>query len=36
MAGSDKDHDESRRPSIEDRGWSHKSDTWWPDNREVG
>jgi hypothetical protein len=25
MAGSDEDHDRSRRPSAEDRGWSHKS-----------
>jgi hypothetical protein len=27
MAGSDDDHDRSRRPGVEDRKWSHKSDT---------
>jgi hypothetical protein len=26
MAGSDEDHGESRRPGVEDRGWS---DTGW-------
>jgi hypothetical protein len=36
MAGSDEDHGRSRRPGAEDQGWSHKSGTWWPDDREVG
>jgi hypothetical protein len=27
MACSDKDHGRSRRPSAEDRGWSHRSVT---------
>jgi hypothetical protein len=36
MADSDKDHDRSRRLGVEDRGWSHKSDPRWPDDREVG
>jgi hypothetical protein len=35
MAGSDEDHGRSRRPSVEDRGWSHRSDTQWPNDREV-
>jgi hypothetical protein len=30
MACSDEDHDRSRRPGAEDRGWSHRSDTRWP------
>jgi hypothetical protein len=33
---SDVDHGRSRRPSLEDRGWSVRSGTRWPDNREVG
>jgi hypothetical protein len=33
MVGSDEDHGRSRRPSAEDRGWSHMSGTRWPDNR---
>jgi hypothetical protein len=36
MACSDEDHDRSRRPGAEDRGWSHRSDTRWPGGREVG
>jgi hypothetical protein len=36
MACSDKDRDRSRRPGAEDRGWSHRSGTWWPGGREVG
>jgi hypothetical protein len=36
MACSDEDHDKSRRPGAEDRGWSHRSDTRWPGGREVG
>jgi hypothetical protein len=27
---------DSRRPGAEDRGWSHRSDTQWPCDREVG
>jgi hypothetical protein len=29
MACNDEDHDRSRRPGAEDRGWSHRSDTQW-------
>jgi hypothetical protein len=36
MAGSDENHDRSRRPSVEDQEWSHRSGTQWPDDREVG
>jgi hypothetical protein len=36
MACSDENHDRSRRPGAEDRGWSHKSSTRWPSGREVG
>jgi hypothetical protein len=36
MAGSDEDRDRSRTPGVEDRGWSHRSDTRGPDDREVG
>jgi hypothetical protein len=36
MAGSDEDHGRSRRPGAKDRGWLHRLDTRWPDNREVG
>jgi hypothetical protein len=36
MACSDEDRDRSRRHGAEDRGWSHMSDTRWPDGREVG
>jgi hypothetical protein len=36
MTGSDENHGWSRKPSVEDRGWSHRSDTRWPDDREVG
>jgi hypothetical protein len=36
MMCNDEDHDRSRRPSADDRGWSHWSGTRWPDNREVG
>jgi hypothetical protein len=32
---NDKDHGRSRRPSVEDRGWSHRSGTRWPGGREV-
>jgi hypothetical protein len=30
MAFSDENHGRSRRPGVEDRGWSHRSDTRWP------
>jgi hypothetical protein len=33
---NNEDHGRSRRPSAEDRGWSHKSGTWWSGDREVG
>jgi hypothetical protein len=36
MACSDEDHGRSRRPGAEDRGWSHRSGTRWPGDREVG
>jgi hypothetical protein len=36
MMCSDEDRGRSRRPSVEDRGWLHRSDTRWPDDREVG
>jgi hypothetical protein len=36
MACSDEDRGRSRRPSAEDRGWSHRSSTRWPGGREVG
>jgi hypothetical protein len=36
MACSNEDHDRSRRPGAEDRGWSHKLGTRWPGDREVG
>jgi hypothetical protein len=35
MACNDEDHGRSRRPDAEYRGWSHRSDTRWPGNREV-
>jgi hypothetical protein len=36
MACSDNDRYKSRRPSVEDREWSHRSSTRWPSDREVG
>jgi hypothetical protein len=36
MACSDEEHGRSRRPGVEDRGWSHRSNTQWPGSREVG
>jgi hypothetical protein len=36
MACNDEDRGRSRRPGAEDRGWSHKSGTQWPGDREVG
>jgi hypothetical protein len=32
---SDEDRARSRRPDAEDRGWSHRLSTRWPDDREV-
>jgi hypothetical protein len=36
MTCSDEDRDSSIRPGTDDRGWSHKSGTRWPGDREVG
>jgi hypothetical protein len=36
MTCSDEDRGRSRRPGAEDQGLSHRSDTRWPDDREVG
>jgi hypothetical protein len=36
IACSDEDHDTSRRPGAKNQGWSHRSGTRWPDDREVG
>jgi hypothetical protein len=36
MTCSNEDRGRSRRSSAENRGWSHKSGTRWPDDREVG
>jgi hypothetical protein len=33
---SDEDRGRSRRPGVEDQGWSHRSDTRWSGDREVG
>jgi hypothetical protein len=35
MACSDEDRGRHRRPGAEDRGWSHRSGTRWPADREV-
>jgi hypothetical protein len=35
MACSDEDHGRTRRPGVEDRGWSHRSGTRWSSDREV-
>jgi hypothetical protein len=35
MACSDEDRDRSRRPGVEDWGWSHRSGTWWSSGREI-
>jgi hypothetical protein len=35
MACSDEDRGRSRRPGVEDRGWSHRSDTQRSDSREA-
>jgi hypothetical protein len=36
MACSDEDRGRSKRPGVEDRGWSHRSSTRWSDDQEVG
>jgi hypothetical protein len=36
MMYRDEDRGRSRRPGAEDRGWSHRLGTRWPDGREVG
>jgi hypothetical protein len=36
MAYIDEDRGRSRRPGAEDREWSHRSDTRWLGDREVG
>jgi hypothetical protein len=36
MMCSNEDHDRSRRPGAEDRGWSYMSGTRWSGDREVG
>jgi hypothetical protein len=36
MAYSDEGRGRSRRPGVEDWGWSHRSGTRWPGGREVG
>jgi hypothetical protein len=35
MACSDENRGRNRRPGVEDRGWSHRSGTQWPGDREV-
>jgi hypothetical protein len=35
MVGSGEDRGRSRRPSVEDPEWSHRSGTQWSDDREV-
>jgi hypothetical protein len=34
MTCNDEDRGRSRRSSAEDRGWSHRSGTWWLGGRE--
>jgi hypothetical protein len=36
MACSDEDRGRSRRPGVDDRGWSHRSGTRWSGGQEVG
>jgi hypothetical protein len=36
LACSDDDRGRSRKPDVEDRGWSHRSDTRWLGGQEVG
>jgi hypothetical protein len=35
MTCSDDDDGKSRRSDAEDRGWSHRSGTQWPGDRDV-
>jgi hypothetical protein len=35
MTCSDEDRGRSRRPDAEDQGWSHRSGTRWPGDREI-
>jgi hypothetical protein len=36
MPCSDEDRGRSRRHGVEDQGWSHRPDTRWPSDREIG
>jgi hypothetical protein len=36
MTCSDEDRGRSRRPDVEDRGWSHRSGTRWSGDQGVG
>jgi hypothetical protein len=36
MACNDEERGKSRRPSVEDQGWSHRSGIRWSGDREVG
>jgi hypothetical protein len=35
MACNDEDRGRSRRPGVEDQGWSHRTGTRWPGGQEV-
>jgi hypothetical protein len=35
MVGSDEDRGRSRKPSVEDQAWSHRSGIQWPGDRKV-
>jgi hypothetical protein len=35
MACNDEDHNSSRRPVVEDQGWSHRLGTRWLGGQEV-
>jgi hypothetical protein len=35
MVCSDEGHGRSRKLGAEERGWSHRSGTWWPGDLEV-
>jgi hypothetical protein len=35
MTCSEEDHSRSRRPGAKDRGWSNRSGTQWPGDREI-
>jgi hypothetical protein len=36
MTCSDEVRGRSRRPDVEERGWSRRSGTQWPGDREIG